>query len=92
MVYSDVVGRTQVYLGDEELALLDHAARATGASRSELIRRAVRRMFGTISTADKLQALDASAGLWTHRRFTGSGYVDAMRGDLNERLRDLGLE
>ena len=86
------MGRTQVYLGDEELALLDHAARATGASRSELIRRAVRRMFGTISTADKLEALDASAGLWTDRRFTGSEYAGAMRGDLNDRLRDLGLE
>jgi hypothetical protein len=28
-----VMGRTQIYLGDEELALLDGVARATGASR-----------------------------------------------------------
>ncbi len=84
--------RTQVNLGDEELALLDQAARATGASRSELIRRAVRHTFGTVPTADKLQALSASAGLWADRRFTGAEYVDAIRGDLNERLRKLGLE
>ena len=92
MVYIGAMGRTQVYLGDEELALLDDAARATGASRSELIRRAVRRPFGTMSTADKLRSLRASAGLWSDRPFTGAEYVDAIRGDLNERLRKLGLE
>lgn len=92
MVYSGIMGRTQVYLGEEELALLSDAARATGASRSELIRRAVRRTFGTMSTADKLRALRASAGLWSDRPFTGAEYVDAIRGDLNERLRKLGLE
>ena len=84
--------RTQIYLGDEELALLDQAARATVASRSELIRRAVRHTFGAMSTADKLHALDAAAGLWADRRFTGAEYVDAVRGDLDERQRRLGAE
>ena len=81
--------RTQVYLGDDELELLDRAARA---SRSELIRRALRRTHGTVSKADKLRALEASAGTWSDRPFTGAEYVDAIRGDLNERLRRLGLE
>lgn len=84
--------RTQVNLGDEELALLDHAARIAGASRSELIRRAVRRTFGAMSTADKLRALRASAGLWSDRPFTGAEYVDAIRGDFNERLRRLDVD
>ena len=84
--------RMQVYLGDDELELLDRAARATGASRSELIRRAIRRTYGTVSKADKLRALEASAGTWSDRPFTGAEYVDAIRGDLNERLRKLGLE
>ena len=92
MVYSDAVGRTQVYLGDEELELLDRAARVTGASRSELIRRAVRSAFGEGTKADKLRALDVSAGSWRGRRFTGAEYVEAIRGDLNERLSHLGLE
>jgi len=92
MVYSDAMGRTQIYLGDEELKLLDRVAQATGASRSELIRRAVRHTFGEKSKADKLRALDASAGSWSDRRFTGAEYVDTVRGDLNERLRQLGLE
>lgn len=92
MVYNDVVGRTQIYLGEQELELLDRVRRATGASRSELIRRAVRSTFGEMTRAEKLRALEASAGSWRDRRFTGAEYVDAIRGDLNERLRRLGLE
>ena len=92
LVYSGVMGRTQVYLGEEELELLDRVARATGASRSELIRRAVRSTFGEKTKAEKLRALAASAGSWSDRGFTGAEYVDAVRGDLNERLRRLGLE
>ncbi len=92
MVYCDTVGRTQIYLGDEELGLLDRAARSTGATRSELIRRAVRGTFGQKTKPERLRALDASAGSWSGRTWTGAEYVDALRGDLNERLRRFGLE
>jgi Arc/MetJ-type ribon-helix-helix transcriptional regulator len=92
VVYGGVIGRTQIYLGEEELELLDRVARATGASRSELIRRAVRSTFGERTKAEKLRALEASAGSWRGRRFTGADYVDTIRGDLNQRLRRLGLE
>jgi hypothetical protein len=91
MVYNGVVSRTQVYLGEEELELLDHAAQATGASRSALIRRAVKESFGTTTKADRLRALRASAGSWKGRNFTGAEYIDARRGDLNDRLHRLGL-
>lgn len=86
------MSRTQVYLGPEELELLDRVAQATGASRSELIRRAVRRTYGGSPQADKLRALEASAGSWVGREFTGSDYVEAARGGLAERLRRIGLE
>lgn len=92
MMYAGVVGRTQIYLGDDELELLDRAAAATGASRSELIRRAIRGTFGEQSKADKLRALAASAGSWTGERPTGADYVDALRGDLNVRLGRLGVD
>jgi Arc/MetJ-type ribon-helix-helix transcriptional regulator len=92
VVYSGVVGRTQIYLGDEELELLDRVSEATGASRSELIRRAVRGTFGETTKAERIRALDASAGSWKGRRLTGAEYVDALRGDLNERLRGLGVD
>lgn len=85
------MGRTQIYLGDEELALLDRASAATGASRSELVRRAVRNLYGDKSKQDRLTALRASAGTWTGRSFSGAEYVDAIRGDLNKSLRERGL-
>jgi hypothetical protein len=85
------MSRTQVYLGEEELELLDRVARATGASRSELIRRAVRSAYGEKTVAAKLRSLEASAGSWSERRLTGAEYVDAIRGDLDDRLRRVGL-
>lgn len=91
-MYSGVVGRTQIYLGEDELELLDRASRETGASRSELIRRAVRGAFGGGGKDEKLQALKASAGSWRDHP-SGSEYVDAIRsGDLNERLARLGVK
>ena len=91
-MYSDVMGRTQIYLGEAELDLLDRASRETGASRSELIRRAVRGTFGGRGQDQRLQALKASAGSW-HDRPSGSEYVDSIRkGDLNERLARLGVK
>ena len=90
-MYSGVMGRTQIYLGDDELELLDRVARTTGASRSELVRRAVRNTFGEKTKAERLRALEASAGTFRGRRMTGADYVDALRGDLNERLNRQGL-
>lgn len=86
--------RTQVYLGGDELDLLDREKGATGASRSELIRRAIRVTYGRIGLVEKLRALEASAGSWKGRDYsTGTEYVEQLRsGDLNARLRRLGLE
>jgi len=84
--------RAQIHLGEAELELLDRVAHATGASRSELIRRAIRSTFGEPTKAEKLRALAASAGSWRGRPYTGAEYVDAVRGDLDKRLTRLGLE
>jgi Arc/MetJ-type ribon-helix-helix transcriptional regulator len=87
------MSRTQIYLGEDELALLERASRDTGASRSELIRRAVRTTFGEQGKEDRLRALKASAGSWSGRRTSGAEHVDALRGgDLNERLAQLGVK
>jgi len=37
---------TQIHLGEEEVGLLDAEVERTGASRSELIRRAIRERYG----------------------------------------------
>jgi Arc/MetJ-type ribon-helix-helix transcriptional regulator len=87
------MGRTQIYLGEDELELLERVSQETGASRSELVRRAVRASFGRQGKDERLDALRASAGSWRGRRRSGAEYVDAMRGgDLNERLTRLGVK
>lgn len=83
--------RTQITLGDEELELLDRATRASGASRSELIRRAIHTAYGSRSKEERTAALKRSAGSWRGRDFTGADYVDAIRDNLNDRLSRLGL-
>ena len=91
-MYTDAMERTQIYLGSDEVKLLNRAAAQTGASKSELIRQAIREKFGELSVADRLAALRRSAGAWKDRDFTGAEYVDTIRGDLNDRLRRLGFD
>ena len=89
------MGRTQIYLSDEDLELLARAARATGASRSELIRRAIREKYGgpARTPEERLADLRAARGIWKDRKFTGDEYVRALRsGDMNANLRRLGVE
>lgn len=90
-MYSDVVNRTQIYLDDHEMALLNEASARTGASRSELIRRAVRTQYGVETSEGRLTALRASAGTWSDRSGTGADYVEELRGDLGQRLDQVGL-
>lgn len=90
-MYIGVMHRTQIYLGDAETALLSRVAASTGASRSELIRRAVTAQYGGNIGQTRLAALHASAGTWKDRSATGGQYVENVRGDFNERLDQLGL-
>ena len=83
--------RTQIYLDDEEATLLAAASSRTGASRSELIRRAVRAQYGESTPAARLAALRASAGAWGDRSQTGADYVEEMRAGLSERMSQVGL-
>lgn len=94
-MYTPAVGRTQIYLGETEIELLDRAAGLTGASRSELIRRAIRAVYAPPqrSREERLANLRAARGIWKDRRFTGEEYVRAIRsGDMNVNLRRLGVE
>ncbi len=76
--------RTQISLTEDTLELLDREAARTGASRSELIRRAVRQQFTGVPealyAARKKRALDAAFGVWKDRKFTsGEEYIRALR-------------
>jgi Arc/MetJ-type ribon-helix-helix transcriptional regulator len=90
-MYLDVMRRTQIYLDDAVAELLSREVARTGASRSELIRRAIRAQYRSESSESRLTALRASAGLWSDRRTTGESYVDDLRGDVNERLEQVEL-
>jgi len=86
------VGRTQIYLGDDEIALLEQAERETGASRSELIRRAIHTAYAGTPADERIAALLESAGAWPGRKETGAEIVETLRGGLERRLAALGLE
>lgn len=90
-MYSDGVHRTQIYLDDHEVALLTQESARTGASRSELIRRAVRTQYGVDTPEGRLGALRASAGTWSDRSGTGADYVEKLRSDPNQRWEQVSL-
>lgn len=90
-MYSDIMTRTQIYLDPEDLKLLDRAAAETGASRSELIRRAVRNSFGSAGSSESLEILRDTAGSWPGDD-DGAAFVQELRsGGLNERLARYGI-
>jgi Arc/MetJ-type ribon-helix-helix transcriptional regulator len=91
-VYSDTMQRTQVYLSEEDLELLDRAEARTGASRSELIRRAIRDRYGERGWPARREALRTSAGAWADRGASGAEYVEQRRGDLEQRLQRIGWQ
>jgi predicted transcriptional regulator len=59
--------RTQVYLTKKERDALARLAKATGRSRSDLLRQAVDRLIERSSATQYKAALDAAAGLWKDR-------------------------
>mgnify|MGYP000722287649 CR=1 FL=1 len=77
--------RTQISLDPEDIELLDEAARETGATRAELIRRAVRAYYARPShrrgtTPEERVARARSAfGIWRDRPFTTEEYLHAIR-------------
>jgi hypothetical protein len=73
------MGRTQIYLTDDELQLLEEQGRATGASRSALIRRAVQATYGS----DKKRLPIASIGVVSVGGFD-SDRVDDELGEILE--------
>jgi len=77
MMYTDFVHRTQICLDDQEVSALEAAVVRTGASRSELIRRAIRAQYGEQPLASRLEALRSSAGTWagnTRARSVGTQF------------------
>ncbi len=91
MVYTYIMQRTQIYLTKREVAALEAASRATGQTRSDLIREAIEARYLTPrDEAETLEALEATAGLWAQQTETGAEYVDRVRSGRLARLHPQG--
>jgi predicted transcriptional regulator len=86
-MYVYIMQRTQIYLTQRETRALQQAARATGHTRSRLIRDAIEAHYLSSSvTGDFVEALEQSAGIWSDRTETGEAYVERLR---QSRLADM---
>lgn len=82
--------RTQILLEDEQYERLREQSQASGTGIGELVRRAVDQVYGSISTRERLSALDASFGVAEDDDFDGldgARFVERQRPGLGERLR-----
>ncbi len=78
-MYTYIVTRTQIYLSDEEAAVLDREARSSGRTKSQLIREAIDHVYlQGPDAAGVLRAIQKSAGGW-RRRLSGADYVERLR-------------
>ena len=79
VVYIYIMRRTQIYLSEEETRALEREARATGRTKSRLIREAIDRVYmGGRETSELLRSLRETAGAW-RRREDGAAYVERVR-------------
>jgi predicted CopG family antitoxin len=78
--------RTQITLSDAQYARLKEESQRSGASLSELIRRALEQTYGLPRLEDSRPALDDSFGAWSNRDFDGAKYVEGLRRGMARRL------
>lgn len=78
--------RTQITLSDAQYARLKEESERTGASLSELIRRALENSYRLPKMEDSRAALRDSFGAWGDRNFDGAKYVERLRRGMARRL------
>jgi predicted transcriptional regulator len=79
-MYTYIMRRTQIYLTEREAEELDRLARATGRTRSHLIREAIETQYlAGPAIHDAVGAIRSTAGAWGGRDETGEAYVDRAR-------------
>jgi hypothetical protein len=78
--------RTQITLSDAQYARLKEESKRTGASLSELIRRALEEAYQLPRLEDAQSALGDSFGAWGNRDFDGAKYVERLRRGMARRL------
>lgn len=85
MVYTytmDDLERTQIYLTRSERRALGREQRSTGVTQSELVRRAIDRVYlgrERLTRDERLRIARSAAGAWAGRDDTGAAYVERLR-------------
>jgi hypothetical protein len=85
----DDLERTQVYLTRSERSALARVHKKTGVTQSELVRRAIDRVYlgrEHLTRDERLKIANAAAGAWTGRSETGAQYVERLRSGRLSRL------
>ncbi len=85
----DELQRTQVYLTRSERNALDRVQQESGVTQSELVRRAIDRVYlgrERLTRAERLRIARAAAGAWAERDETGAAYVERVRSGRLARL------
>ena len=83
MYISYIMRRTQIYLSEEQGRYLERRSRATGRTVSELIRTAIDDAYlkrRPMDRAERLRIVRSTAGAWKDFPYTGSEYVERIRG------------
>ena len=81
MMYTYIMmRRTQIYLTENLTEALDRRAKATGLTRSQLIRDALNQTYLDHADGDRQRAaLLATSGAWCDMRVDGEAWVDRVR-------------
>lgn len=80
--------RTQITLTDDQYERLRQESARSGLGLAELVRRAIERSYGSVSSREMLDALDDSFGQWSGRDGDGAAYVEGLRRGMARRLVD----
>ena len=84
--------RTQIFLSDGELAALSKASRATGRTKSDLVREAIDRVYlKGVEQRKLMRALRASQGTWA-RNEDGKQTVERLRSGRLARILQVGTK
>jgi len=78
--------RTQITLTDQQYERLLNESDRTGLGLAELVRRALTRCYGDVTSNERARALRESAGTWSDRDADGEAYVERLRRGMARRL------
>ena len=71
--------RTQIYIDENEWGILKELASKSRVSVSDLVRKAISKVYFTEKKLDLNRALDEISGLWTDREFNGTQFIRNLR-------------